>query len=385
MKQRLKLHIELLPVLGVLGLIFVALYFLILNFGEPSGKPRLENSPYALFYKLYPKLGYRFKIQYSLHLPQPRRDLLIYFDYDGNAAELATLRRQWVQPGGTLLVAGINANVDPISRCRLQTDLLHSGAVVQGSEAGVKFTPGRLNLKNQALKHLPVTYQSNRNHIILTSGRGPLAYRTKSGAGTMFVLTDSDLLKNNILRGPAAAVFVNELLRSHYRKRVYLLEPNLARRPRATPIIKFLFQNKLLLITLQLLWMGLLFLAWQGKRFGAPQPAAPYARRSLSAHLQAVGNWYHKTNALAIVDAIHCDYFQYLLRKRIGCALKAGHRATGLDQIAALLVAVDSGLGQEQLKASLTKEDPITFSRLQRKVKLQEQILKALQSNKSRK
>jgi hypothetical protein len=378
MKHSQKRSIDLVPLWGTLGLILVVLYFILSNFTEPSGRRQLESSAYALFYKLYPKLGYRFKPQHSLRLPQPQQDLLIYFDYDGDTRQWRTIRRQWVERGGVLLVAGLNTKKDPFSSRRLKWGQMQSVRVVKGEHAASGLGGARLNLQGKFLKYFTGRSGKAGEKIILAADRGPLVYQKVSGAGTVLVLADSGLLKNDCLRGDAVAVFVNELLKPYFKHKIYLIDANLARSRRATPILAFLFQNKLRYFSWQLLWIGFLFLVLQGKRFGEPQLAAPYARRTLSEYFKAVGNWYQKTQALAVVDEINCEYCQYVVLKLTGLSLKTARRES-LAKIETYLV--DAGLSVDQVSMAFSKETTLSFSRLQKKVKLQEQIIKTLRQS----
>jgi hypothetical protein len=383
MKQSQKRAVDLVPLWGTLGLILVALYFILSNFTAPSGRERLSSSAYALFYKLYPKLGYRFKTQYfkpqyRLNLPQPRQDLLICFDYDGDARKWRTIRRQWVDRGGVLFIAGLNTKKDPFSSRRLKWGSIQLARVVKGEHAASGLGGVRLNLEGKFLKYFTGRSGKVGEKIILAADRGPLVYQMTSGAGTVLVLADSGLLKNNCLRGDDVAIFVNELLKPYFKHRIYLIDTNVAPGRRATPILVFLFQNQLRYFSWQLLWIGFLFLVFQGKRFGEPQLVAPYARRTLSEHFKAVGNWYQKTQALAIVEGINCDYFQYMVQKLTGLSLKLPLREGSLAKIGAYLTTVDADLSADQVTMALSKETSLTFSRLQKKAQLQERIIKML-------
>lgn len=380
MRQRKKLKIDILPVLGIIGLLLVMLYFLLsnLNQGSTADDPS-SRDPYYLFTKLYKNLGYPVINHYPRRLPKPREDLLIYFDYDGNRKELKKILTRWVNQGGTLWIAGIEGNTDPISTSELagsNIKTVYGG--IMNAEAGPSKGKPVLKLKGKYVKHFLKNSDLDSSNILLYSGQGPLLYQTTQGTGSVFVLSDSVLLTNEFLRQDKAAVFFNRLLRPFFGKRIYVLRSGLSGGPKATPILALLFRDKLLFFTLQLLWIMVLFMARQGKRFGEPQLMDPYARRTLSEHLKAIGHFYQKTGSPGIVDEINLEYFKYMLTKITGLQWKDPPTSEDIEKIKNHLGPNDSGITREQILDSLKKEPHITTSRLQTKAKGQERILKQI-------
>lgn len=378
MKQgRTKQKIDILPILGIIGLVLVMLYFLLANLNQDAAGVPPDRDPYFLFHKLYKKLGYSIIDHYPRQLPGPRGGLIIYFDYGGNKKELTKLRDQWVKNGGTLWIAGIEGDLDPISSNGLTSSRIKT--VYQGAgNAGPSSGKPVLKLKGKNVKHFLPDSDLDPKNILLDSKEGPFLYKTVRGLGSIWVLSDSALLTNEYLRQDKAALFFNRLLQPYYGKRIYILRNDLSGGPKTIPVLALLFKDKLLFITLQLLWIMVLFMARQGKRFGDPQLMDPYARRTLSEHLKAVGHFYQKTGSLGIVDEINGEYYKYMLTKLTGLEWKDAPTPGDIKKIKDHLRPDDSGVTEEQIMESLNKDPHITANRLHNKSKIQDKVLKQL-------
>lgn len=104
----------------------------------------------------------------------------------------------------------------------------------------------------------------------------------------------------------------------------------------------------------------------------------PFARRTLSEHLKAVGQFYQKTDALRIIDEINTDYFKYKLSKKTGLHFKSSGQPEELEKIQRYLSPNNSEIDREQLVLSLKNEANITITRLQQKETIRDSILKSL-------
>lgn len=379
MKARQRFHFDFVPVLGVMGLAFVVLFFLMVSLGGDLGSQKPESASYALFFKLFRKLGYTVKVQYTQLLPRPDGNLLVYFDYEDDRESWQTVLNKWVKPGGTVLLAGISGETDPFTKHSLEYDQIKYIFGVEASgNPNRKIEKLALKLKEHHLKHLPYPNKLRTEQILLDSTHGPFLYQMDQGRGRIFVLTDSNLLGDEILREGRTAIYFNRLLGDYFPKRIYVMDANAARQNQPVPLLALLFRGKLGYVTLQLLLLIALFITWQGKRFGQPQTATPYSRRTLSEHLKAVGNWYQKTGSVAMVDEINCGYFRSMIHKVTGLQLKEPLRPEELEKLKTALAGRGLAMNGEQLRESLTSQARISLSGLQKKEKLQEQILKVL-------
>lgn len=386
MKQGRKLNVDMMPVLGIVGLVLVILYFLLSNInpggaGKPPGDDR-----YYLFTRLYKNLGYRLIEHYPRRLSKHNGDLMICFDYQDNPRELRKLMDEWVEKGGTLWIAGFEGEKDPVGKMTPEQSKLKTvyGGVFS-PEAGPAQGRPVVSLKGNSTRHFAKDSGLKPESIILYAREGPLFYRKSQGDGSVWVLSDSVLLANDFLKQKKAALFFNRLLQPFFGKRIYMVRSDLlsSRNSQKTKsILALLFTDRLLYITLQLLWILALFMARQGKRFGEPELVNPYARRTLNEHLKAIGHFYQKAGHAGIVDEINGEYFKYMLAKLTGLQWKDAHGPGEAERIASHPAIQSAGLTREQILEALKKDPRITPHKLMAKARMQERILKELKDRK---
>jgi hypothetical protein len=379
MRKERKFSIDLLPVMGIIGLALVILYFLLSTLNPGSAGEPPTNDRYHLFTRLYKQLGYSIIEHYPRHLPKPRENMIIYFDYQENPKELKKLINHWVKKGGTLWIAGIEGDKDPISSCKLASSKLKTVYDRStGAEEGSFVKKTVVRLKGTETKHFAKDNKLDPDGILLESRQGPLCYKIPKGDGWIFALSDSSLLSNEFLQQDKAAVFFNRMLQPYFGRRIYTLRSDLLGQRNASktiPVLALLFKDKLLFITLQILWILALFMARQGKRFGEPQLIDPYARRTLTEHLKAIGHFYWKTGNSGIVDEINGEYFKYMLGKLTGLQWKDNPTPEDIQKIKTQLSAHDPSITPEQIRDCLKKDPRISTSRLLHKAKAQDRIL----------
>jgi hypothetical protein len=379
MKKEAKRSIELLPVLGIVGLLFVILYFVLANIKVDPGKEPQRRSEYYLFYKLYGRLGYKIGDHPFTTIPLHPGDMAVCFDYDGEQTVLNKGLQQWIERGGTLFVGGLKGKEDPFSSSPIKAAPTRSIIRRRPQAARAAKEPVLVRLNGRAsIQYFTATADVERHHVLLDSEHGPLIYAMKRGKGRIIVLSDSRLLTNDYLRKENLAVFFNQLMRPAFKQRIYILRQDIANRQKAVPLLALLFTGKLVYLTLQLLWILLLFIVWQGKRLGEPQLVDPFARRTLSEHLKAVSQFYQKTNALSIVDEINSDYVRYKLWKKTGVQWKERGPSQDAERLRRRLGSNRSGVKLDQVIMGLKREPHITLSRLYQKEKVREAILKSL-------
>lgn len=370
MKFFKKLKIELIPVLGIIDVLLLILFFLTTNLTEDSTQHFQENRPYSLFYQLYSRLGYRLRYQYLSTLPPQQGDMLIYFDCDLQKDDLDDLIKQWVKPGGGLFIAGMSGEC-------------HHTVEVETSQIDTFYIKEKSEIKSvlsseRKYKHFSKSNDLGTENIILYSEAGPLLYQTTRGAGRIFVLTDSLLLTDDYLKKEEIAIMVNDLLRPYYKKRIYLVRANLVQQDRNIPLLALLFKDKMFFISMQLIWLVLLFIAWQGIRFGEPQLLNPYAKRSLSEHLRAVGAFYQKTNALSIIEHINLEYFINKYAKATGYRFKTTFSQGELEKVVGEIEKIIPSLSRDQIRQCFQEDKRTTSGRIQNKERNRAVILEAL-------
>ncbi|NLW48111.1 MAG: hypothetical protein GXY86_12360 [Firmicutes bacterium] len=381
MKPIKGIKIDIVPVLGVTGLLIVLLYFLFVNLGgEPLGDNG-QRGDYSLFYRLYKNLGYRLNELHTPILPKQQGDLLIYFDRDLEKEELDKVIEEWVKPGGSLFVAGITGLRDPLTLAKLDASRIYS--VYEQNQTGL--LRRIINFKGELIKHIANRSDLVGQKVILDSEQGPLLYQMTKGAGSVLMLTDSDLLKYDYLKEETTAIFINELIKPYFKKRIYIIWGDTGRSsPSQTmPFLTLFFKDKMGFISLQLIWILLLFILWQGTRFGEPQLLDPYRKRTLSEHLKAVANFYQKTNSLKVLDQINLEYFIFKLNKITGWRFKSSNRPEELNNIVKYLGTVVPDLGPSKIRLCFSKAENQTLSQLQSKEELRDIILKSIKKERT--
>ena len=376
MKSIKGIKIDIVPVLGVTGLLIVVLYFLFVNLGgEPLGE-NWQRGEYSLFYRLYKNLGYRLNELHTPTLPKQQGDLLICFDRDLEKEELDKVVAEWVKPGGSLFLAGMTGLRDPLTLAELDVSRIYS--VYEQNQTGLPRSIN--NFKGEMIKHVVNNSNQFRQKVILDSEQGPLLYQLTEGAGSIFMLTDSELLKEDYLKEETTAIFFNELFKPYFKKRIYFIwgDTGQSSPSQATPSLSLLFKDKMRFISLQLIWILLLFILWQGTRFGEPQLLDPYRKRALSEHLKAVANFYQKTNSLMILDQINLEYFIFKLNKITGRRFKSSNRPEERNIIVKYLETAVPDLSSSQIRLCLSETKNQTLSQIQSKEKLRDTILKSL-------
>ena len=382
MKPIKRIKIDIVPVLGITGLLIIAFCFLVVNLGgEPLGE-NWQKGEYTLFYRLYKKLGYRFNELHTSTLPKQQGDLLIHFDMDLKKEELDKVVEQWVKPGGSLFIAGITGFRDPLYFAKLDASPIYS--VYEQTQTRLRRRITDLN--GELIKHI---INGNdiipQQRVILDSEQGPLLYQTTKGAGLILILTDSDLLKDDYLKEEKVAIFFNELFKPYFKKRIYyILGDTVQSSPsKATSPLTLLFKDKMRFISLQIIWIFLLFILWQGTRFGEPQSIDPYRRRTLSEHLKAVANFYQKTNSLKILDQINLEYFIFKLNKITGRRFKSSNSPEELNNIIKYLETTFANISVDQIRFCFAKAENQILSQIQSKEKLRNTILKTLKKERA--
>jgi len=372
--------IDIVSVLGVIGLLLTVLCFLSANLSGDSVDRVQQVGPYSLFYRLYKNLGYRLKKLNATTLPNQQGDLLIYLDCNPNKEDLNNLINQWVKPGGSLLIAGINDDYDPFCSAKVNTSRVNSIYIKKES----RHRQTILKPNGKQLKHLPENNDWALKNAIVFSEQGPLLYHTTQGAGSIYVLTESDLLKISYLREEKVAIFFNDLFKPYFHKRIYLIYEVPTRTDQAIPVLTLLFKDKMFFVTMQLIWIMLLFVAWQGKRFGQPQLMDPYRKRTLSEHLKAVANFYQKTRSLKIIDHINLEYFKFKLDKIMGRRFKSNGDPKEFENLIRYLGTVLPDISEKQIRFCFSETENLMLNQIQNKERIRNIILKSLKRERQR-
>ena len=374
MNLKEKTRFNMVSYLGIAGIFFVILYFLFANLSRNTAYQFQEHGEYSLFYKLYGNLGYKIENHYRPTLPNQKNSVLIYLDCVPNKEELDKIIRQWVEPGGVLFIVGINSDCDPVSSAQISESSIQSIYTVNESSTNLM-----IGFTEQTFRYLSTDDDFVMENVILSTEMGPLLYGITKGKGTVFVLSDSELLKDKHLCMEKVAIFFNSIFKPYFAKEFFVVRSDFREVvDTSTPVLVLFFKDRLIFVTLQLIWIMLLFFAWQGKRFGQPQLLDPYAKRTISEHLRAVGHFYQKTNAARIIDRINTGYFKHMINKLMGFRFRTSIQANKSDQIIEYISSVVPEFSEQQIRRCLDAGGSISTNLLLDKEQLQDEILEAL-------
>jgi len=303
MKQYLKAQYY----IPVIAFVFISLYAVFLITGG-EGQVRERRSSlnrggggYFLFYKLFKDLGYKLRRWYEVELPK-KVGCLIYYDYypDGLDQDTVDAVVKWVRQGNCLFLVGIHGGTDPVFYRRVDS----------GSARDVM-----ISKEITSEPHLFSFSYSNYfeaetgDEVLMSSESGALLIRRSLGSGRVYLFADNNLFINRYFLNPYHAVFLNRIFNDYFTEDFYIYE--YGTRISAYKVknaVMILFKGDLVFITLHLFLLGMIFVVWQGKRFGKPLRAEPFKRRSISVHLAAVGGFLQKTRANKIVESLTRKY-----------------------------------------------------------------------------
>jgi hypothetical protein len=284
------------------GLFFVMLYTVFLLTGGDilleSRRSSFDrgNSGFFYFFRLFKQMDYQLKRWYEAEPPEGRYGCMVYLDYYPNDRKLLEGILKWVKQGNVLFIAGIHDNVDPVFSRKIRYGRSLEVEAVGDREYAFSFSTSRF-------------FQAQPGDAeLMRSESGTMVIHRQLGNGRVYLFADNNLFINHYFANPDHAIFLNLLFSDYFSDTIYFYEYGTGVREMRNPVM-VLFQGNFLFLTLHLLLMGLVFAAWQSRRFGKPLHAEPFKRRSLDIHLAAVGNFYRKAGALQIVEALTRKYF----------------------------------------------------------------------------
>ncbi len=303
--------------LAVIGFIFILLYLFVSFIGlkEVSDDSAVKKSPYSfeLFYRLFTNLDYKIE-KWPGQAPLPDSDFIMILNYQDYNKDFIESLLPWVEQGGNLFIAGVISEEDPIFQYKLdyykKIDKLEVAPVISQDVRSISADKGRM-----------ITSELEDDQKLIYNDEGTVLYQEKYGSGNVFLLSDSSFLTDRQIQHEDIAILTNNILKTYFRQKIYVKEFRLNYIESADPMGIF-FKGKLFLLTLQLIILGLFFVAWKGIRFGNPISIDLYSRRSLSEHLQGVGQFYQKAKAFQLMDKTDIHYFIYVLEKNLRLSYK---------------------------------------------------------------
>ncbi len=356
-------------VIAFVGLILIVLYTVsqLARFDKTDLKAK--DSRYRLFYKLFERLGYQTK-HWTGKAPPDSSGLVIYFNYQGKDKVFLDQLIHKVKEGGTLLLAGIESDLEPVQ----EKDML------KGQIGAIKVHDSLAeDVQELAIVYGRYFHKDMEGKVLLSASDKPILLEIKAGKGTIYLLSDSSLFKDFHMKDENVAVLINNLLKPFYEDKLYILHgehysstPDHGAEDNLT-LIRKLFQGKLFFIAIHLILMGVLFILWKGKRFGKTVLLNSRSRRSLAEHLSAVGLFYRKAKSTHIVEQIQTQHFVFRLRKLLGISYPSSEK-----------VLIEAGTKRLNVdKESLTRlvqENHSSESELISREKEREKVIESIRS-----
>lgn len=298
-------------IIFVIASLCIALYTLVMISGYSGVKKEAQptrdkgSNGYYIFYTLLKRCGY--KIQHWDPFTSFRQDaVLFYFNYTNDQAREFREIKDRVSRGNVLFLIGIKTDTDPV----FNNKIIHGDIQEIDVHSSLDDDIDEFSYKSSLYFD-----KESKGEILLGNSRGSLLLRDDFKQGTVYLLSDSMLFSNRSLVNENNAVFLNNLLKEYYMNSIFVHEPVPVV---TTSPVAFLFRGRLFYLTIHLLLMGLVFILINVVRFGNPVMANPLARRTLQEHLNAVGYFYLKSNALHLADTYGVKYFVYQVKNILG-------------------------------------------------------------------
>ena len=124
-----------------------------------------------------------------------------------------------------------------------------------------------------------------------------------------FIFSDKSIFKEN------NAVFLNNLLKDYFKQTIVFDDFQEFIRPKQKQ--SFLFKDKFPYLIAQILLLMLLFFLVYYKRFGDPVELDKYKKRTITGHLEAVGNFFQKSKYISNIVKLFDRYFMERLKEII--------------------------------------------------------------------
>lgn len=315
MKKSMKRKPDIRLIIGSLGLLIIIIYALLMMTGYQTESRNNRNTNnrevdgYYIFSTLLKRLGYN---THSMSNPAEafmHSGVLVCLDYNPRNRLLQEKRfEEWLKNGNTLFLLGLDTENTPLTRIPVEFSAPEPVKVkepVGRDVVALSFKTGRYFSSPE------------KAEVLLETSKGAVLTFEKREEGSLFLLTDSSLFTNRYMQEENVAVLTNNLFSRYYNEEIYIYEQQEIYTTMPNPVI-ILFKGNLLFFTLHLLLMTAFFFYWKGKRFGNAVIYRPYARRTISDHTIAVGEFYFRVKANNLVDSLEVDYFLHKIHKILG-------------------------------------------------------------------
>jgi len=295
-------------VIGVIGIILLLLYGAKGMFFKAESSfetMKIMQGKYGIFIELFDELDYDIVKRHGFSNSLDISNILLVFDYSKEDRTRLKKVDEWVKKGGTLFIIGVNNDVKKLYDYSIENGKISKLNIDKRIKKDVDIIPIR---KGKYFKETTG---------LISSKEGALLVQKKIGGGTVYLFSNNNFFKREIIKNESVAILINNIFKPFFEREIVMLLSRERSDTLASPIALF-FSGKFLYVTLHIIIILILFSLLKGWRYGKAQILDPYKRTSVSEHIEAVAVFYNKCKKLQVVDTINAEFFRYRLYKLIG-------------------------------------------------------------------
>ncbi len=297
-------------IIAVLGIILIIFYTLI----QISGIKNTDtvdlnindtgNSGFYIFYNLLTNLKYNTTIWHFIREPQTKA-CFIFLDYDYEKINNLNNILDYVKNGSSLFLIGINTSEDPV----FKNEIVNSFPIYEKIIIDDKYNYDIPNINIKINRNILTAANHN---VLLSNSEGSVLIKETYGEGYVYLLPDRGLFSNVSMTDSDVSILVNNIFKEYYDHELIFFENESDILKEINPIM-VLFKGNLFYITMHLILIFVFFIFYKGIRFGSPVKVDTLVRRSITNHLNAVGQFYLRIKANELVDELNINFFTFKL------------------------------------------------------------------------
>ena len=296
-------------IVSIAGIIVIAIFLLLGAFGFQGvqlGTRWYEaktDHGYYVFYRLLQELSHNVVFTTTSSPTKKSPGVIVYLSL-GEPYEIDSEGlMQQVRQGNDLLIIGA-----------LSKTFMEGGSLEEGTDLELRMNDSALSIQYPIEEPVLAkayfsasSFQSLGDRILAETDDGVVIGRWQEKKGSITFIADPSLFINQNMRKIQNAALLASLFTRFQGKTLYLRE-----RPSTAlynpTMLKEFFTGDLRLFVLQLLLLFLLFLYYSGKRFSRPEVMERQEKRKISQHIKAVGMFYQKAGAYALIEEVNAEY-----------------------------------------------------------------------------
>ncbi|MFZ3579974.1 DUF4350 domain-containing protein [Virgibacillus sp. DJP39] len=215
--------------------------------------------------------------------------------------------REFMKSGNTILLLQSN----PDGMFDLQTTYIEEEPPASVyNQAGKKF---RANMSS------PIRLQTSEQDVVLLHDElGTIAFKRDYGRGQLIVANTPEWVTNeNLLKKDHLPLVLSLISKGRQQGSNILFDAYIHGEENSSTILT-LYPKWLLVMAIQLVILTIIFLWYQGKRFGPILVAREETVRFSDERIQALAAWYHRSRSYHDSIVIQSDYLKLLMQERFG-------------------------------------------------------------------